>query len=143
MTIYVDVSSAVHAKAGLSRYASSLVRALAPLLGDELALFQNSLGRRGPLAGVKQPISGVPWGYKPWRGAVWLSQLLRIGLDGLVPGATLFHATEHLLPCFRQVPTVLTVHDLIFERLPTHHKPMNRFYLQHAMPLFCRRANAR
>ena len=42
--IYVDVSSAVHGKAGLKRYAESLVNALRPLLGDELGLFQNSLG---------------------------------------------------------------------------------------------------
>jgi len=55
---------------------------------------------------------------------------------------TLFHATEHLLPPFRGVPTVLTVHDLIFERLPEHHKPLNRFYLRRAMPLYCRRADA-
>jgi len=44
-----------------------------------------------------------------------------------------------LLP-LRGVPTVLTVHDLIFRRLPEQHKPLNRWYLNLTMPLYCRRA---
>jgi glycosyltransferase involved in cell wall biosynthesis len=143
MPIYVDISSAVHAKAGLSRYALSLTQALRLMLADDLALFQNSLGRRdAPPDLVDLPIVGVSLSYKPWRGAVWLSQALRLPLDRLLPQAILFHATEHLLPYLRQAPTVLTVHDLIFERLPEHHKVMNRIYLRQAMPLFCRRATA-
>ncbi len=63
-----------------------------------------------------------------------MGQELRVSMDGLLPGAELFHATEHLLPPFRQIPTVLTVHDLIFERLPEHHKFFNRHYLKAAMP---------
>jgi glycosyltransferase involved in cell wall biosynthesis len=47
---------------------------------------------------------------------------------------------EHLLLPAQDMPTVLTVHDLIFERLPGHHKPLNRWYLHRTMPLFCRRA---
>lgn len=142
MPIYVDVSSAVHAKAGLSRYADSLVRALRPLLGDELALFQNSLGKRGPLAGFEDcPTAGVSWGYRPWRGLVAARQALRWPLEELLPGATLFHATEHLLPPLR-VPTVMTVHDLIYERYPQHHKRKNYWYLRATMPLYCRRADA-
>jgi glycosyltransferase involved in cell wall biosynthesis len=35
---------------------------------------------------------------------------------------------------------VLTVHDLIFRRYPAHHKPLNRWYLNLTMPLYCRRA---
>jgi glycosyltransferase involved in cell wall biosynthesis len=143
MRVYLDVSSAVHAKAGLARYAHSLAEELRPLLGEHLVLFQNSLGKRGPLAGWEQhPTRGVRLGYKPWRTAVWLSQVLRQPLDGLLPSASLFHATEHLLPYLAHVPTVLTVHDLIFERFPQHHKWMNYQYLRAAMPLFCRRASA-
>jgi glycosyltransferase involved in cell wall biosynthesis len=71
---------------------------------------------------------------------VWLAQLARIGFDRLLPGAELFHATEHLLPPLRHSPTVLTVHDLIFRHLPEHHKPLNRWFLNLALPLFCRRA---
>ena len=59
---------------------------------------------------------------------------------GWSPAPTLFHATEHLLLPLRGVPTVLTVHDLIFRRYPAHHKRLNRWYLNATMPLFCRRA---
>lgn len=143
MTIYVDVSAAVHGKAGLSRYADSLVNALAPLLGERLSLFQNSLGRMGPLPGwPAERVAGVPWGYKPWRGLVLARHLANLPMRRLLPKAELFHATEHLLPPLGDLPTVLTVHDLVFERYPQYHKRANYLYLRAAMPLFCRRARA-
>jgi glycosyltransferase involved in cell wall biosynthesis len=143
VTIFVDVSAAVHGKAGLSRYSASLARALAPLLGERLGLFQNSLGRRGPLEGVPHArVVGVPYGYRPWRAMVLARQALGWPYRSLLPKAELFHATEHLLPPLGEIPTVLTVHDLIFEHLPQYHKRANHAYLRAAMPLFCRRANA-
>ncbi|MHB1294161.1 MAG: glycosyltransferase family 4 protein [Anaerolineae bacterium] len=145
MSIYVDVSCAVHAKAGLKRYAENLVRGLRPLLGDRLRLFQNSLGSRGPLEGWQGwPTAGVRWSYRPWRAAVLAGQVagLDLGVGRLLPDAELFHATEHLLPHLSGIPTVLTVHDLIFERFPQHHKFFNYRYLRAAMPLYCRRASA-
>jgi len=143
VSIYVDVSSAIHGKAGLKRYVENLVRALRPLLGDRLRLFQNSLGRRGPLPGFEAwPTAGVAWGYKPWRSLVAMGQWLHWPMNRLVPGAALFHATEHLLPHLTGIPTVLTVHDLIFEHLPQHHTFLNRAYLGATMPVFARRASA-
>jgi len=46
------------------------------------------------------------------------------------------------LPHLRDIPTLMTVHDLIFERLPQHHKFKNRAFLKGAMPMFCKRADA-
>jgi glycosyltransferase involved in cell wall biosynthesis len=148
--IYIDVSAAVHRRAGLGRYAESLTRAL---LGHErggagsaggrqrYALFYNRERGIVPLSGLEHlPASTVALGYKPWRMLVWLGQLARLGFDRLLPQATLFHATEHLLLPLRSVPAVLTVHDLIFRRMPEHHKPLNRAYLNLALPLYCRRA---
>jgi len=63
-------------------------------------------------------------------------------MNHLVPGAALFHATEHLLPPLADIPTVLTVHDLIFAHLPQHHKAMNRAYLRATMPMYARCASA-
>ena len=141
MTIYFDISAAVHRRAGLGRYAESLAQALLPLLGDRLAFFYNCEEGIEPLAGLEQvPARTVSLGYKPWRVVVWLGQLAGISFNRLVPGAGLFHATEHLLLPLRGVPTVLTVHDLIFRRYPHHHNTLNRWYLNTTMPLFCRRA---
>jgi glycosyltransferase involved in cell wall biosynthesis len=139
--IYLDVSSAVHQKAGLKRYTESLARALQPLLGERLALFQNGLGSAGPLPGFEGSVTvGVPQGYKPWRAEVLGRQLFHLPLDRLLPQAALFHATEHLLLPLAHIPTVLTVHDLVFQRYPQYHKRFNYLYLRIAMPLYCKRA---
>ena len=143
MSIYVDVSAAVHAKAGIGRYAGSLARALIASEPGRFALFYNRTEGTQPPEGLEGvPARTVRAGYKPWRMAVWLGQLARLGFNRLVPDAELFHATEHLLPPLRGVPTVLTVHDMIFKLFPEHQKPLNYRYLNLTMPLYCRRAGA-
>ena len=140
--IYVDVSAAVHAKAGIGRYAESLARALVARQPGRFALFYNRVAGSRPPAGLEAvPARTVRAGYKPWRLAVWLGQLAGVGFNRLVPGAELFHATEHLLPPLRGVPTVLTVHDMIFKLFPQHQKRLNYWYLNATMPLYCRRAD--
>jgi glycosyltransferase involved in cell wall biosynthesis len=148
--IYLDVSAAVHRRAGLGRYAESLTRALVARGSGDLGgsrgvgtygLFYNRERGIEPLPGLDHlPTRTVALGYKPWRMLVWIGQLARVGFDRLLPGASLFHATEHLLLPLRTAPTVITVHDLIFRHLPEHHKPLNRWYLNLALPLYCRRA---
>lgn len=140
--ITLDLSAAVHHRAGLGRYAESLTRALYALAPAELACFYNAERGIEPLAGLKElPASTVALGYKPWRMLVWAGQLGRIPFNRLVPNASLFHATEHLLLPLYGIPTVLTVHDLIFRHLPEHHKRLNRWYLNATLPLYCRRAS--
>ena len=143
MPIYIDVSAAVHAKAGIGRYAASLARALVQLQPDRFALFYNRGHDTAMPAGLETvPARTVRAGYRPWRMAVWLGQLAHVGFDRLVPGAQLFHATEHLLPPFRGARTVLTVHDMIFKLFPQTQKRLNFWYLNATMPLYCRRADA-
>jgi len=140
--IYLDLSAAVHHRAGLGRYAESLARALVATHPNRYGLFYNREQGIEPLAGLEHlPTRTIALGYKPWRMLVWLGQLARTDLDRWFPNAELFHATEHLLLPLRTIPTVLTVHDLIFRHLPAHHKPLNRWYLNLTLPLYCRRAN--
>lgn len=141
--IYVDVSAAVHSRAGLGRYSASLAQAIATARPGEIGLFYN----QGREAQLPEALSGLPrktisLGYKPWRMIVLTTQLTGIGLNRLVPEATLFHSTEHLLFPIRNVPTVLTVHDLIYKLYPAFHKRLNYAYLNLAMPRYCRRASA-
>jgi glycosyltransferase involved in cell wall biosynthesis len=133
----------VHAKAGLGRYAGCLAQELVSRRPGRLALFYNG-GRHSRLPAELEevPARCVRAGYKPWRMAVWLGHLAGVGFDRLVPGAELFHATEHLLPPLHGIPTVLTVHDMIFRLYPQHQKPLNYWYLNATMPLYCRRADA-
>ena len=143
MTCYIDVSAAVHAKAGIGRYAGSLARALIEAEPGRFALFYNRVRGVHPPEGLEGvPARTVPAGYKPWRLAVWLGHMAGLSFNRLVPGARLFHATEHLLPPLRGVPTVLTVHDMIFKLFPEHQKRLNYWYLNATMPLYCRRAGA-
>jgi len=143
VTIYVDISAAVHHRAGLGRYAESLIRALVAADPGRYALFYNRERGAEPLTGLEHlPTRTVSLGYKPWRMAVWLGQLACIGFDRLLPGADLFHATEHLLMPLRHTPCVLTVHDLAFRLFPHCHKPLNYAFLNLAMPLFIRRADS-
>lgn len=143
VAIYIDVAAAVHGRAGLGRYAESLARALVAKDPQRFALFFNRSGAARLLDGLEEiPVRSVRAGYKPWRMAVWLGQLAGLGFDRLLPGAELYHATEHLLMPLRHVPAVLTVHDLIFRLFPRHHKRLNYWYLNAAMPLYCRRASA-
>jgi glycosyltransferase involved in cell wall biosynthesis len=141
--IYVDVSAAVHSRAGLGRYSEKLALALHTAAPERFALFYN----QGPGGRLPASLDGlrrrsVRLGYKPWRMAVLLAHLSRIEFSRLVPEARLFHSTEHLLMPLRDVPTVLTVHDLIFKLFPAYHKRLNYWYLNLAMPLYCRRATA-
>jgi glycosyltransferase involved in cell wall biosynthesis len=143
MAIYIDISAAVHGRAGLGRYAESLARALVQEYPERFTFFYNRTREVSPMAGLKSvPTRTVHAGYKPWRMAVWLGQFLGLGFERLVPEAELYHATEHLLLPLRRVPTVLTVHDLIYHLFPEHHKPLNYWFLNRAMPLFVQRARA-
>jgi glycosyltransferase involved in cell wall biosynthesis len=142
VTIYYDVSAAVHARSGLGRYAESLGRALLATHKGQMALFYNQDPTIQPLAGLDAiPRRTVNAGYRRWRMQVWIGQLLRQRFNHLLPGATLYHATEHLLMSLPGIPTVLTVHDLIFRLFPRYHKPLNYLFLNLTMPLFCRRAD--
>ncbi len=143
--VVVDISAAVNSKAGLGRYAASLVTHLRSTpIGPHLHLFYNRRpGGAVPAALSDLPARRVTLGYKPWRMLVWAGHLAHLPFDRLLPPSTvLFHATEHLLLPLRRIPTVLTVHDLIFERFPHYHKRLNHFFLTRTMPLFARRATA-
>lgn len=141
--IYIDISAAVHARAGLGRYSERLARALLSAQPGRFALFYNQ-GHGGQLPVTLQgaPEQHVRLGYKPWRMAILLANLGQLSFSRFVPGVQLFHSTEHLLMPLRNTPTVLTVHDLIYKLYPAYHKRLNYWYLNLAMPQFCRRASA-
>ena len=142
--ITIDISAAVHGRAGLGRYSARLAQALIAEQPERFGLFYNQGkdGRFPPNLPSTTPTSHINLGYKPWRTAVLLGQLSGTGFNRLVPGTELFHSTEHLLMPLRGVPAILTVHDLIYKLFPAYHKKLNYWYLNIAMPLFCRKADA-
>lgn len=144
LAVTMDVGPAVHQRAGLSRYTQQLA---AHLLADQrekvdLTLFYNAhSGHTLPPALQTAHAQPLTLGQYAWRLSVLATQLSRQPYyETRLPAGQLYHATEHLLPYLRR-PTVLTVHDLIFERYPHHHKWTNRLFLSLGMRLFVRAAN--
>ena len=145
LKVVLDAGPAVHQSAGLARYTESLASALWQHCRDaiDLNLFYNRhSGHRPPASLSPIPARALPLPQHPWRLGVLACQLLRIPIvDRKLGGGGIYHATEHLLPWTTR-PSVMTVHDLIFERYPEHHTLANRAFLRVAMPLFVRRADA-
>jgi glycosyltransferase involved in cell wall biosynthesis len=150
----------VHHKAGLGRYAEELIAALATERqragnkGEEYVAFYHDAANATPSKLIQSlTCIATPQTPYPWRLRALMAQLLNLSQDILFQQSTantreplsapkLFHATEHLLPRFKQNKTVFTLHDLIFKFFPQHHLPRNRLYLNLAMPLFLKRADA-
>ncbi|MBA3533714.1 MAG: glycosyltransferase family 4 protein [Ardenticatenales bacterium] len=143
MKVTIDVSPAVHHRAGLGRYASELVSALAEVIepGTELRTFYTESATADPQGTIARlPQFRSRLGYKPWRLAAMASHFLRVPFDRLYGNPDLVHATDHLLPHLR-ARSVFTLHDLIFEIYPQHHKVYNHTFLKMMMPRFLKAAD--
>jgi glycosyltransferase involved in cell wall biosynthesis len=157
--IVIDASPAVHRKAGLGRYAEELIGALVAQAetgktDHEIGVFYHDALRAAPSRLIQSlncfATTQTPY---PWRLRALISHWLNLAQDELfsraqtntrapLPAPRLFHATEHLLPRFKGLKTVFTLHDLIFKIFPEYHLPRNRVFLTLAMPSFLRRADA-
>jgi glycosyltransferase involved in cell wall biosynthesis len=147
MRIAIDLSPIVHKKAGLGRYARMLTEHLVTQdkANDYLAFTHGKFADETLSPALRAlPRVNIPLDARPWRMLVWLAHVLRVPMDRAlgVPRADIFHATEHLLPPLKNARSVFTLHDLIFQLFPEYHLPLNRWFLQNAMPHFLRRADA-
>jgi glycosyltransferase involved in cell wall biosynthesis len=145
MRIVLDLSPAIHQKAGLGRYARSLAEHLLAQdrVNEYLAFaYGNFRADALPASLAALPRANIALDARPWRMGVWAAHALNLGMERAFPPMDLFHATEHLLPRLKKTKTVLTLHDLIFQFFPEYHLPLNRWFLVNAMPHFLRRADA-
>lgn len=145
----MDIGPAVHQSAGLSRYTERLATTIHRHHARDIDLrcFYNVHSNHQPPKHLQElPSSTVQMGQLPWRMSALLSTMLRrnfppVSSQKLIDDAYLYHATEHLLPHVNR-PTVLTVHDLIFEKYPAHHTRRNYLFLRWSMPRFVAAATA-
>jgi glycosyltransferase involved in cell wall biosynthesis len=156
LRVCIDVSAAVHQRAGLGRYAHELVKGLVKIgrgavaapVGEETSPLQITAfyHQRGE-AHLDPPIDRLPrittsLSVRPWRLTTALAHFTGIGMDRMFSEVDLFHATEHLLPRLKKTRSVFTLHDLIFQFDPDSHKTLNIAFLKTMMPRFLKAADA-
>lgn len=145
MRIAIDLSPVAHRKAGLARYAQSIVEHLV-IQGkaDEfVAVTHGRFDAKVFSPALRAlPHTNIPLDARPWRMSVLLAQIFDVSMERWLPPCDIFHATDHLLPRFKTAKTVFTLHDVIFKFFPEYHLPLNRWFLTNAMPHFLRRADA-
>ncbi|MBI3764543.1 MAG: glycosyltransferase family 4 protein [Chloroflexi bacterium] len=144
MRACLNISPAIQGRAGLGRYTASLLRALLAIdpHGDYAVFYNRSREGQPPAPFDRLPRYASPLGDKPWRLRAALTYFGAPRLDSWFPGVGLFHATDHLLPRFRGIRTIVTLHDLIPLILPEHHLPLNRWFLKLMFPRFLAAADA-
>ncbi len=141
--IGIDYTAAIHQRAGIGRYVRELVRALGEVYpGSDVRLF---------VAGAQQrDLPPYPSGYaycpspisERNHARLWHRLRLPLPVELWTGRLGLFHATDFSLPPTRRgCRTILTVHDLAFERYPDETMPGMLGYLRQVVPRSVRRAD--
>lgn len=142
--IGIDYTPAYEQGGGIGRYVRDLVAALAQLDGETpYCLFVAGVGRK-PLPLTPGPnFAFSPCKLTPdWLARLWHRARLPVPVETWTGPLRLFHATDFALPPVRRgTPTVLTVHDLSFVRVPGAASPALKAYLDRVVPRSVRRAN--
>jgi len=142
--ICIEASPAVQRQAGMGRYASGLIDGLLSTHpdGDYAIAYNNRASANLPPPLRKMPRYSFMLSNKPWRLRTALTHFGGPPMDASFSGVALYHSTGHLLPRFRRVRTVFTLHDLIPLLLPQYHRPLNRIFFRQMFPRFLQRADA-
>jgi len=141
--VCVDYSPVANIREGLGRYAERLGWHLLGRDDVEVSFFAATpTPERLPSYARGRLRAEWRWGMRRWRLTVLAAQLAGLRWDGRFAGMDVVHATEHLLVPLGRIPSVLTIHDVVYLTHPEWHLPLNRCFLRLAMPVFARRARA-
>lgn len=129
-------------RSGIPVYVRNLVEGLAAgFPGDRLLLYGHGLRMRRALAGARTrpefENARLLRGPVPARAAEVLARL-GFGPDRLVGGCDVFHLTEYAWLGRPQAPLVTTVHDVLFEELPSCYTARMRRGLRHVTRVLVR-----
>jgi glycosyltransferase involved in cell wall biosynthesis len=88
---------------------------------------------------AKEPVSGLHKKFKSyWRSKGMVKDLLNDGIE-------VFHGLSHEIPFglqdYPKIKSVVTIHDLIFERFPQQFKPIDRFLYRKKFKNACENAH--
>ncbi len=144
--ITIDYTPAIHQDAGIARLTREVVRALltagAP---HQYSLFV--MGRPAPgvplsnLMNTRELPLRVSRMTDRWLYRLWFRANLSVPVQTFSGPCDLYHATDFVLPPLRRgTPSVLTVHDLSFERDPDSAPPRLIPFLKRVVPDSTQRA---
>ncbi len=144
--ITYDYTPAIHQGAGIGRLTRELGRALLKLPSSHQFSFF-VMGRPGddvPLSSLMDtaqlPLKVTKHNDR-WLYRLWFRSRLPLPVQTFSGPCDLYHATDFVLPPMRgKTPTVLTVHDLSFERDPDSASPRLIPFLKRVVPDSARRA---
>jgi glycosyltransferase involved in cell wall biosynthesis len=138
-----DATSALTQGAGIGRYTRELLGAFSrrPDRDFTYQLFAAAGGKadRMPELDERFHLRTLPWSDRVLN-IVWHRLRLPLPVQLATGGFDLFHSPDFTLPPVMRRPTVLTVHDLAFFRVPEFAYPTLRVYLQRVVPRSVRRA---
>ncbi len=143
MKVCVDIQAGVAQRAGVGRYAQSLVEHLGPMAGDdELSLFYFDSKRRGD----PFPVPGATRRAVRWCPGMIVQQAWkRLGwppFDWFAGRADVYHFPNFIIPPLARGKAVVTIHDLAFRRFPETTERRNLDYLTAQMDKTVARADA-
>jgi glycosyltransferase involved in cell wall biosynthesis len=143
MRIGIDYTAAVRQGGGIGRYTRNLIRSLSDLDAENQykLLVAGGWGEGDGLGAwpTNFSVRGVPLSDR-WMHIVWQRLRLPVPVQAITGSLDLFHSPDFVLPPTAGVPTILTVHDLSFLRVPQFFVPGFREYLEGAVTRSVRRA---
>lgn len=136
MRIGIDYTAAVRQGGGIGRYTRNLIRALADLDDrNRYTLFVAGGWRDGDGLGAWPAnfrVRSVPLSDR-WMHILWQRLRLPVPVQAITGPLDLFHSPDFVLPPTGRRPTILTIHDLSFLRVPQFFVPGFRDYLKGAV----------
>lgn len=144
MRIGIDYTAAVRQGGGIGRYTRNLVQALAALdqHNEYVLLAAGGWGSGDSRAGWPPNfrLRSIPLSDR-WLNIIWQRARLPLPVQLASGRLDLYHSPDFVLPPVGRTPTVLTVHDLSFLRVPQFFVPAFRSYLEGAVTRAVRRAS--
>lgn len=142
--VALDYTPAYEQGGGIGRYVRELVSALAHLdHSTDYRLFVSGVSKSTSLIRLGDNFTWKPTRLSPaWLARIWHRARFPFPVEWFTGDVDIFHATDFVLPPVkRRTKTLLTVHDLSFERVPEAASPSLRRYLNAVVPRSAERAS--
>ncbi len=124
--------------AGISKYIYGLLSHL-PLADSTIRYTVYTHERRGTLPGMRRALTRLNT-HRPAVRVVWEQMMWPLLLARDPSPAHVIHGMAYALPLVLSVPSVVTIYDLAFVRVPDAFRPWNRLYLRLVTRISARRA---